>query len=231
MDFILNDQQIRKLVAANNYKIDEKTRFIARCIDGRYQNSPNLPALAIPGGDAGELAAVFAACFSYGLEYDKKKVFKALCSIVGGVSNLRMHIDDHVKDREFSEDMKFIEKKLDLSVEDGAEKSVLHGKHEEVAVFLVAGKYGIFPQCKLDANGGVRNTVDERHKKLADLLAQNKAVILPKGCDEEYLYSAISETTENHLMETLNKLAKGLAIYQISFEDNGNFSIEKIGKA
>lgn len=96
---LLNEEQVAKLVLANKYRIDERTEFLSRCIDGRYQNEKGLPALAMPGADAGELAVILAMANIYGLEVTREKVFKCLVDIVGGIKNLRLHTDGHGKKR------------------------------------------------------------------------------------------------------------------------------------
>ena len=45
------------------------------------------------------------------------------------------------------------------------------------------------------------------------------------GEDEEWLYNALFETSEIHLMETAKRLAKGLPIYEVEFNDNGDYKI------
>lgn len=107
---ILNEEQIREILRENRYKINPETRFLCRCIDGRYglevgswkletrqstNNQIGLPALAIPGADCGELAIVFSAANTFGFEVDEKKAFDSLVEVVNGLKNLRFHTDTH----------------------------------------------------------------------------------------------------------------------------------------
>ncbi len=256
---ILNTSEVQELVFANKYKVVEGTKFISRCIDGRYQADHNLPALAIAGADAGEMAVIFATANIYGFEVDNEKVFETLCKVVGGIKNLRFHTDEHAEAEvlmggcghiknisQTPDDFKvtpaqvaFIKKKAKEAVGKGAVQEVLKGDHMEGAVLVITGPYGIFPQYVLKTSDGNITTqvfefhkglVDARHKVLVKELVKNKAVKLYEGCDEDYLYQVLSSTTEDHLMEIGGRLAKGLTIYSVAFEENGEFTLEESDK-
>jgi hypothetical protein len=72
--------------------------------------------------------------------------------------------------------------------------------------------------------------VNERHRLIAKKLIEERAVKFFPDCDEEYLFEALSETTENHLFETLKRLASGLPIFEVGFENDGSFKIKEMGK-
>ena len=83
----LNPSQIQFLIKENSYPVDEKNKFLSRCIDGRYKNRSKLPALALPGGDLGQLALVIACSNDFGLEINYEKVFQSLIKVIGGIKN------------------------------------------------------------------------------------------------------------------------------------------------
>src|SRR5947208_2747614 len=92
---ILTPSQVHELVSANTYKVNESQKFMARCVDGRYPNDKDLPALAIAGAAAGELAILAASANEYGFEVDLSKALDELANIVGGIQNIRGHTDNH----------------------------------------------------------------------------------------------------------------------------------------
>lgn len=254
---ILNLNHIQELVSKNKYKVNHKTKFLSRCIDGRYENSQNLPALAFPGADVGELALIFATANSYGFEVDKKKVLESFLKVIGGEENFRLHTDSHADDKipaagcghwkQVNLDPKaynlekdqidFIKKTITTFVRP-SQSCILEGDHLEGAVLLVRGDYGVLPQFDIKTDQGVihvqvfvyhQTLVDQRHRQLAQELVKNKGVIFKDGEDEEWLYNALSDVSEDHLMETAKRLAKGLPIYSVVFEKDGSFKIEDQG--
>ncbi len=250
---ILSLEQVNELVRENRYKINPKTKFISRCIDGRYANDENLPSLAFPGADLGELALIMATGNSYGFDVDLDKALKSLIGVIGGDENFRLHTDSHADQnvpaggcghwKQINLDSKAYSlggKEIDLIKKNlNIGKSiVLEGDHIEGAVLMVKGGWGVYPQAHLETNQGKRlvevfvyhqSLVDERHRVLAKELIKNKAVKFYNGEDEDWLYNAFCEMSENHLMETARRLAKGLPIYEVIFEEDGDFKINNIG--
>jgi hypothetical protein len=251
----LNSSQIQFLIKENSYEVDEKNKFFSRCIDGRYKNSPNLPALAIPGADLGELAMILAASNSFGFEVDKEKAFESLVEVVGGVKKFAYHTDSHhgglalgcghfgqmVKDfvayNLQKKDIKFLEEKLKFLKKEGVLPTVLEGNHDEGAILIVKGNFGIFPRFIIETEEGQKEVstfvyqktlVDERHRILAKKLIEDKAVKLFDNLDEEYLYEVLSEEGEIHLLETLNRLASDLPLFEVIFDNSGRFSLKSL---
>lgn len=251
----LNLEEIHNLVRENSYKVDEKSRFLSRCIDGRYENSSELPALAIPGADVGDLAVFFAAANSYGFSIDRQKALNVFTKTVGGVKKLRTHTDSHADKKLVAagcghmkqmrldpaaysvtqEDLDFLTKSFTKAVTQGAEQVELQGDHQEGAVLVVTGDYGILPQYTLpteEKNAHVQvfifhsDLVDLRHRVLVEAFVKEGVVILPEGCDSEYLYEVVADVTEKHLFETSHRLASGLPIYSAHFEKDG---VVKVG--
>ena len=255
--FTLTKQQISSLLFESVYEV--KNPLLSRCIDGRYNNSDSLPALAIQGADAGELALIFSTANTCGFFLNTEHALKALVDTVGGVPNIRFHTDSHAeKGKVFAgcghmkqinldldgynlteDQMNFITAQFEEMKKLGAQETVLQGDHKEAAVLFVKGKYGVLPQFKLGREEGGRegqmfifhNTfVDARHRILAKKLIASKAFELEGGLEEEYVYSVLSDMCETHLMETVKRLASGLPIYEVEFfESKNRFEVKELG--
>lgn len=257
---ILDKHQIADLIFKNRY-LSSANSFFSRCIDGRYENEENLPALALPGADLGELALIFATANNFGFQVDQEKVFETLTEVLGGQENFHFHTDDHTDPKIPAagcgywgqvqldplsyhlekKDIDFIGKKLLILatiISKIRKPIVVEGEHKEGAILFIKGNFGVYPRYFLDTDEGEKlvevfvyhqTLVDRRHKFLAKKLLEKKAVILYPGCDEEYLYQVMSDETENHLMETLKRLAKGLPIFQVKFKEDKRFEIEEWG--
>jgi len=106
------------------------------------------------------------------------------------------------------------------------------------AVLQIKGDYSIKPEFSMKTKEGFvagelfvfhETVTNNNHKILAKKLIEKKAVELFPGCDEEYLYQAISEVTETQFYETLRKVATELPIFHVSFDTDGTFSIKEMG--
>lgn len=254
---ILYKETIDELIRNNVYK--PKNSFLSRCVDGRYENSPDLPALAIPGGDAGELAVIYAASNQYGFTVDEQKVLYVLLDILGSKKSFSFHSDSHnLKDGlgagcghlkqlrldptvyQIDEDQleTILKVQLPCVVDYGSKETILQGDHQEGAAIQIEGNYGILPGFRTESTEGNMNAqvfiyhktfVDARHKILAEKLIENKAVVLYDGLDAAYLAQVLSETAESHLYETLKRLAQGLPLYNALFKSEKDFDITEMG--
>ena len=102
----------------------------------------------------------------------------------------------------------------------------MEGEHNEAAVIFVEGDFGVYPQFVIETEGERKNISVfifhrtfslAREKLLAKTLIENKAVRFYDGEDEEWLYNALSDVSEIHLMETAKRRAKDLLIYSSVF--------------
>lgn len=255
---ILTKEQISKLVLDNKYKIDPQTQFFSRCIDDRYQDDIKLSPLALPGADAGQLAIIMATGNSYGLEIDENKTFEVLVRVLGGIKNLHFHTDSRNETDPLGgcgyfnqikkdpliynleeEQVNFIHGKANSAAIQGATDDVLEGDHLVGAILQIRGNWNIFPCYAIETVDGVRRIeffnlhqtlIDKRHRVLAKELVDEGAVRLYQGCDHEYFYQALCETTEKHFFETARRLASGLPIYSVEFKDNGSYDIDEQGR-
>lgn len=250
--------QAHEFVQNARYEIDQKTKFSARCIDGRYAPSTDLPPLAIAGGDAGQLAAFMAASAIYGFELDAGKLAKILTEEVGGSQHLGFHTDGHAKDaiacagcghikqmrldpaayNLTADQVKSLDTLLNRLQKDGAREVMLDGDHHETAVMIVSGPYALLPQQEINTDEGAltvqvfsthKSLTDARNDAICERLVAEGAVKLAEGLGQEYLYECISEVCDNHLMETAKRLAKGLPIFSVRFSEDGVAKIEDMG--
>jgi len=255
----LSPEHISDLVEANKYKIDHSLQFISRCIDDRYHNIDHPASLALPGADPGELALILTTGNAYGFEVNRTKVFEVLVKIVGGIKNLQMHTDTQdEKKSSFAgcghmyqletvpetygltqKDIEFVLSSFKLAKSHHAKEVILEGQHKKNAVVIVKGDYGILPRHYLEVNGQKllvevfeyhQTLVDKRHRALAQVLIKSGGMKLIKGQDEESLFEAFGDISENHLMETLRSLAKGMPIYEVKFDEGGEFKVEDLGE-
>ncbi len=249
---LLSEEQIRKLVSDNKYTVDKDSKYLSRCFDDR-DSAENVPSLSIPGGDVGEIALILAAGNAYGFEVDIKKSFDALSGLVGGRNNLSFHSNISLR-QSFSGacghfncmrkdpaaysiekvQLDAIGQELNIFTQSGTKTN--YKNHDAGALLLVRGAYSLPVRGFVDtAEGKVyaeyfvfhHSLANERHKILADVLIEKKAVRLFPGCGAEYLYEVLAEMTEQHLFETTKKLARGLPIYRIEFHEDGEYTIDR----
>ena len=255
---LLSYSQAEELVRNNKYLITDSNKYHARCIDGRYENAESLSPLAIAGGDAGQLAILLAASQVYAFDIDLKKAATVLTEIVGGVEKLGLHTDSHADGSTVCSGcghMKLIRtnpnaynispdqvEELQAVIADyekkGAKEVTLQGDHMEGAVLFVEGNYGVYPQYQMLTEDGTRpvqvfihhkSLVNQRQRLFAEKLIEAKAVTLTGALDAEYLYEVLSEQGDDHLLETAGKLAHGLPMYGVSFNENGGFKLNDMG--
>jgi hypothetical protein len=254
---ILDNAQVQELVAKNKYKLTDTNRNTARCIDGRYENSEELGALAIPGGDLGELAALYATANEFGFEVDYDKALISLQSVTGK-NNFCWHTDTHgekdvlasgcghMKQMRLDpkaynlepDQIEVLNKQVEKAFKDGGKQTELQGDHQEGAVLIIRGEYSVMPQYYLQTDHGKvkvqvfefhHSLVSERLKTWAKKLVEDGAVKLLDHLDDEYLYQVLSEKMDDHLFETSKRLAKTLPIFRVHFQDDGSAEIEEMG--
>jgi hypothetical protein len=212
----LSIDEIRNLVKTNGYDVAEKNKL--------------LTPIGLPGGDIGQLAVIIMAANNYGFEINLEKSFQSLIEVIGGKENLELNTNFY-NDPTCSlskEQMDFIYKKA------GVDKIKLHESNFEGAVLLIYGNNKsvtgqfIFKKMPVQVFVFHQTLSDLKNRLLAKKLLENKAIILLPELDEDYLYMALNETIEVYLMETVIKIAKGLPIYKVNFED-GQTEIKEMG--
>ncbi|NTU46022.1 hypothetical protein HGA88_00150 [Candidatus Roizmanbacteria bacterium] len=248
---------IQDLITANTYPVEESTRFISRCMEGQYEKAP-LPSLAIPGGDAGDLAILYATGEKYGFTVEYEKALDTFLDLIGGSANFSLHTDCYAAGNEGAagcsclqqirlhgeafgitqEQIVILNSQIERVKKEGAQELLLNGDHQEGAVLIVEGQYGVLPQYQTSSFAGAgvvqvlvfqKTLVDARHKEFARKLVENGGVKLLDGCDEEYLYETLSETTDDHFLETVKRITPGLPLYLVRFDEAGEFTVEEQG--
>jgi len=221
--------------------------LVSRCIDGRYDKVEGLPALAIPGADAGQMCIIFSALKNF--SFDHEKIFNTLVEVVGGIENLKFHKDDHSGNTDHlagcgyvgqitknpeafgltPEDIEFTKQKAKLAIENGASEVVLSGNHLEAAILVLFGNYSVYPKDETNPEDILETFVfhqtlaENRNQIIAQKLIENKVV---ENIKEEELYELLTQSTNLHLSEIAKRLAIGLPTYQVRFDESGNFSIK-----
>jgi len=245
---------LKNLLAKNAYPVISSQKFLSRCIDGRYLNEKNLPALAIPGADLGELALLMAAANKYGFTLDQKKAFSSLIEIVGGKNNFHFHTDDHhhglalgcghwgqikADPAAYSlegKDIDFIDRKLEDLMKEGVKQFILKGGHCEVAVLIVKGNFGIYPQFSFQTKEGEKSfsvfiyhedLADQRRKLLAKKLIENRAVKFALPGKKIILEEVLANEGKIHFRQTINRLAPDLPFLKAIFDRKGRLNLTK----
>lgn len=256
--FFIDKEHAFEFIRVSKTPVNDKAHLRSRCIDGRYVSGPETPLFTFPGADAGEFLMVTAAAEEYGFEMNREQVYEAICALVGGRKYLQFHTDEHASSslplagcghigqmslapKDYGvlpEDIAFITTSLQQAQKEGAEQVKLHGDHSEGVVIFVRGPYGVLPQADIMVENRKHHIqafvyhqtlADQRHKMLARELVAHKALTLPDGCDESYLYQVFADVAEDHLMETLKRLAPGLPIYEAAFTGDGLFEMTDLG--
>jgi len=116
--------------------------------------------------------------------------------------------------------------------------SVIESQKKYQVVVLINGNYGIKSKYLLQTDEGVnaievlsynQDLIKFRIREIAKKLIDKNLVKLYPGCDEEYLYEVLLESSDNLFFERLKKIAKDAPIYQVSFEVDGGFEVEEMG--
>lgn len=248
----MNEQDVLQFVDAAKYEVTEHNQ-LARCVDGRYQNLENFPAIAKPGGDAGDVLAAFAALNRLNLDIDPGRVIDLVVSVAGGNKNFSFHTDQHaehdsgvpgmgcghLKQAQLDPDsylvkpsqIDFIFNQLPHLLEQGARQEVLQGDHQEQAVVVVDSQnFSIKPLLgsgseEIQEVFVYQKTLHEQQlSKLAQLLQET---ILETGqvVEQQDVLVALHESFQQQLGQTLQRLAKDLPVYQVSINELGEVSL------
>jgi hypothetical protein len=248
----MNEEQVREFAEANKFFITEGSKK-SRCVDGRYDGLEDFPAIAKPGGDAGDVMTAFGALNAMNLELDNEKVLEAVIEAVGGNENFRFHTDDHAEHDHAGAGMgcghlkraalepddyglkqkqiDFIVKQLPHLIESGAHQEVLHGDHAEKAVVVVDSEgYGLKPL--LQTEGGLEETFVYQktlHQAQLDVLARKLQERLAEAgipIEETEIRTSMDAAFAKQLGATLQRLAKGLPIYTVKIDSEGAVEVQ-----
>ncbi len=245
----MSEEQALKFVESAKLPISE-TNKLARCVDGRYENIPDMPLAAKPGGDAGDVMALFAALNLLGQSLASDEVVKIIADSIGGEQNFRFHTDEHaensvpglgcghLKQAKFypaayglqQEQIDSIFEALPHLIKKGAQQETVHGDHAEQGVIVIDSEdYGIKPLLR---NGEEVQEVFVYQKTLHDdqlskIAKTTQAVLAEQGVvvEEPQVRKALDDAFGKQLTETLQRLAKDLPVYTVKISANGEVEI------
>ncbi len=247
----MNQEEVQKFLESSMVPITESNKF-ARCVDGRYENIADMPMIAKPGGDVGDVMAAFGALNLMGKELAPEAVLAAVEQVIGGIENFQFHTDAHADPESVglgcghfkqakldpdaygvtAEQMEFIGAALPALLEQGAHQEVLQGDHAEQAVVVVDSEsYGVKPLLregeKLQEAFVYQKTwhtaqLDQLANALQESLATKGEAV--EGAE---IRTALNDAFGKQLTETLARLAKGLPVYVASINADGNVSISE----
>ncbi len=252
MSDYLNSSQVQELVSQNRYQWGGN-KYKSRCFSGDYDNSNELPALALPGGDIGELAILFAASRAYSFDLTLDVAVKTLRNIVGrGKSTTFQHSTSH--NAEHCRYLHFLSENPEIY---GLDKEMISElfrtveqsemlplplsfhtqKKKENALIIVEGNEGVFPHYLFDTYNGKSDVYvqvfhktlsDERRKLFSKKLVSSNAVVLYEGLDDTYLYEVLSEMSDVHLFETVRLIDPQLPIFTVQIPETGSIKVELV---
>lgn len=220
----------------------------SRCVDGRYEGD-GLPMIAKPGGDIGDVMVLMAAANELGVKLDPHQALEIVTKRVGGVSEFQCHTDEHAENEHAAHGMgcghfkksllepevyglskeqtEALAKEVNLVVEQGAHEEVLHGDHAEQAVLVVeSDKYGIAPLRRTEQGvqeafvyqkGVHQNQLKEMAKDSQELLAEQGIEVSLSDMEK-----AVEDSFTKQLTATLQRLAVGLPVFSVVFDEVGN---------
>ncbi|HEX3095926.1 MAG TPA: hypothetical protein VHQ20_02285 [Patescibacteria group bacterium] len=240
----MNIDEAQGFVEANKRLITE-TNKLARCVDGRYENIEDIPMIAKPGADAGDVMAAFGALNLLQQTLPSGVIFDIVAQSIGGVQNFRFHTDDHagdaigmgcghIKQAKLDptayglqqDQIDFIFDQLPGVLVQGAWQEVLHGDHAEQAVVVVDSEnYGVLPLLRsadtLQEAFIYQKTIHAQQlAKISKLMQENFAeqgVVV----EEPQILEALNNAFGKQLGETLKRLAKDLPIYTAKINAEG----------
>lgn len=226
----------------------------SRCVDGRYEGE-NMPMIAKPGGDIGDAMVLVAAANELGINLEPKEAIEIVVEKVGGVSHFQCHTDEHAEHDQAGHGMgcghfkksllepnayglkpeqagAFVNE-VNIAVEQGAHEEILHGDHAEQAVFVVdSDKYGITPLRRTDGELQESFVYQKgvHQKQLADMAVSLQEAFAKKGVAVELgaVQKAVDDLFGKQLTATLQRLAVGLPMFSITFDDIGNAIVKMI---
>lgn len=242
--------QVQELATNNSYEIPAE-KYRSRCFSGNFINNTELPALALPGGDIGEIAVLYSASNEYGFECNLKSSVNILKEVVAKSKNSKYKqvFSISAKDCKYLHFLSEDPEKYSLSKEmikdifsyieqpklqENPFKSEKKGMIEK-SCLIVQGNKGILPQYTFkdytqtfDASVFVyhKSLVNERRKVFIKDLVRHKAVKLNDGLHEEYLYEILSDMAEFHLFTFLTQIDLHIPIYSVEILPNNKIKVE-----
>ena len=245
----MNLDEAQTFVEMNN-KLVSETNVGSRCIDGRYENISDIPLIAKPGGDVGDIMALFCALNFLKISLPNETILNIVVGFVGGAPHFNFDTDDrtepadvgygcdHFKEAKLhpesygitNEQIDFIGMQLPGLLEKGAHQEVLHGNHAEQAVIVVDSEtHGISPLLRLGESLREAFVYQKTlHTKQLDTLAnmlQEELAASGQVVEQNTLRAAVYDASAKQLTQTLKILASDLPVYTALIDSHGEVSI------
>lgn len=233
-----------------NSKLISVTNTSSRCIDGRYEGISDLPMVAKPGGDVGDVMALFCALNFLKISLPNETVVDIVVKSVGGPAHFNFDTDDRTEPADVGygcnhfyeaktnpenygvtqEQIDFLGSQLPGLVQQGANQVVLHGNHAEQAVIVVDSEtHGVTPLLRLGESLREAFIYQKTlHTQQLDILAnqlQEALATAGQVVEQDALRAAIYDASAKQLTETLKLLAKDLPVYTALIDSHGEVSI------
>ncbi len=243
-------EQVKGFAAANSRALSE-TNKLARCVDGRYENIDDMPLLAKPGADAGDLMIAFGALNDLKLSLPNERVLQTVLDVVGGAANFRFHTDDHagevpgmgcghIKQAKLDpiaygleqSQIDYIYDELPRLLDQGAEQITLHGDHAEQAVIVVDSEtHGLVPLVRTDEGLQeafiYQQTLHQGQLRTLVRLLHEASVEAGHTVEEQQVSVSATNVFAKQLGQTLDRLAKGLPIYNVHINSSGQAEVKE----
>lgn len=185
-------------VRLSKEQVDELIR------DNRYQIAPdslNVPELSFLTDAESELALLNKAADEFAFTIDQEEAKQILDNIIGPV--------------------------------DKKEDNIQFGG----AVLIVEGGYSLDPvfthilkgqQSPIRMHIYHKSVIDRRHRAISHQFIEHATVEFLTVADEEYIYQILATSIDDFIFEEIAKKASGLPIYEVSFNEEGNYKLTQL---
>ena len=246
--------EAKEFIVANIYKVTAENKK-CRCVDGRKEGD-DLPAISIPGADAGYVLTALAAMKEMKLDVSPNVILEAVEKNCGGVENFQFHTDEHaVHDgkghgmgcghlkaaRENSdaygldpEKSEYFFGKLPEILEQGAHETVLTGNHaEQMTLVINSAEFAVKPKRIL--SDGSQQQAFVYHQTLDNEMLEKLSVHLYEALragglsvEQEDLHQNLIACSAKQRAETLKRLTAGLPRYLVKIDSSGEIEVSLI---
>ncbi len=244
----MNEEQVLEFASQAKFVITPEN-LLSRCVDGRYQDMENFPAVAKPGGDAGDVLVAAGAINQLELDLPMSDIIESVAEVVGGLNKFCFHTDKHAQhDNQPAgmgcghiklaknnaqkylvnqDQVDYLFEQLPEIINQGGHQVVLEGDHKESAVVVVSSDlFSIRPL--LQTGSGLQEVFvyqQSIHQKQLERLSkvlQEKLAGHGIVSEQVDIAKALDDVFAVQLKNTLEALASGLPVYIVNFDQQGN---------
>ncbi len=250
----MNLAEAERFVKETLYRIDPDAQLECRCVDGRpFERGEKLSDVARAGGDAGYAMAACAALKlleeerMVSIPNDMSRVqavLDAAVKLAGGARYFHFHTDTHadpsvagggcghMREAEKEpkayglspDDMPTLRKSLASLLAGGTKQDVLHGDHNERAVFVIeTPRFGMMPNAPDRKSSFIyQKSLDkEKLAAFADILFDDLNLGHVNFISREKFREEIAAASDRQLGATLERLANGLPVFKVKENEKG----------